>query len=181
MPKIRLRTGCVGLPVASCAAIWSTKVTRTLAPADGPEVVEFTSQPGGNSFWIAASETLKFRIVRTSMLVPTSLSCASAGPARSHNNDSRNARMIVLPMMTIRGYYQIAWPVTRHRHAHTRNRHRAARGDRGCPSPHGGRRDQRVHLDRDQGGDGRIAAALRARERPRHSRELCPFRRAHPP
>jgi hypothetical protein len=35
-------------------------------------------------------------------LVPTSFSCASAGPARSHNSDSRNARMIVLPVMKIR-------------------------------------------------------------------------------
>ena len=43
-----------------------------------------------------------------------------------------------------------------------------------------GRRDQRVHLHRDQGGHGRLAAALRARERPHHSRELCPFRRADP-
>src|SRR5216684_452662 len=62
-------------------------------------------------------------------------------------------------------------------HAHACNRRRAARRDRGGA----GRRDQHVHLDRDQGGDGRIAAALRARERPRHSRELCPVRRADPP
>ena len=75
-----------------------------LAPADGPDVAGFASKPGGNSFWTAASATLKFRMVRTSMLVPTSFSCASAGPARSHNSDSRNARMIVLPVMTIGEY-----------------------------------------------------------------------------
>src|SRR6516165_12223146 len=62
-------------------------------------------------------------------------------------------------------------------HAHSCNRHRHARCDRDRPY----RRDQRVRLDRDQGGDGRIAAALRARERLYHSRELCPFRRADPP
>src|SRR6516162_5613654 len=61
-------------------------------------------------------------------------------------------------------------------HANSCNRHRHARCDRDRPH----RRDQRLHLDRDQGGDGRIAAALRARQRSHHSRELCPFRRADP-
>ena len=54
-------------------------------------------------------------------------------------------------------------------HAHSCNHHRHARCDRDRPH----RRDQRVHLDRDQGGDGRIAAAVRARQRPQHSCELC--------
>src|SRR2546430_1695166 len=67
--------------------------------------------------------------------------------------------------------------IRKDRHARVRHRPRAARCNRSGP----GRGNQRVHLDRDQGGDGRTAASLRARERPYQPRELCAFRRAGAP
>jgi hypothetical protein len=86
MLRVTLRTGSIAFPWASCPESRSMKVARRLTSLARPVVANSTSQSSGRNLWTAASATLKARIVRTSTLLPTYFSAASAGPAVSNRS-----------------------------------------------------------------------------------------------